>query len=133
MCEFSFLYIAISEIFLWMGPFLGSWPSLPFPEGQGVSKSPSSNAGTGLAGMSSPNVSSGMGTSPLGMGEVNSPVGGIAASPMSAASPNSPNQSLASGKDNKNSKLFPNLSRIYTYLMIILRLGLIYFFNICII
>jgi len=75
----------------------GSWPSLPFPEGQGVSKSPSSNAGTGLAGMSSPNVSSGMGTSPLGMGEVNSPVGGIAASPMSAASPNSPNQSLASG------------------------------------
>jgi len=77
----------------------GSWPSLPFPESQGATKSPSSHAG--LAGMSSPSLGSGMVTSPGGMVQVSSPMGGMATSPMSVASPNnSPNQSLASGSKN---------------------------------
>jgi len=73
---------------------LGSWPSLPFPESQGPTKSPSSHPGhPGLAGMGS-----GMVSSPGGMVQVNSPLGGMANSPMSVASPNnSPNESLASG------------------------------------
>jgi len=74
----------------------GSWPSLPFPESQGAAKSPSSQAG--LVGMGSPSVVSGMVTSPGGMVQVSSPVGGMATSSMSVASPNnSPNQNLASG------------------------------------
>eukprot|EP00092_Neocalanus_flemingeri_P051890 GFUD01060476.1.p1 GENE.GFUD01060476.1~~GFUD01060476.1.p1 ORF type:complete len:286 (-),score=75.52 GFUD01060476.1:490-1347(-) len=77
----------------------GSWPSLPFPESQGAARSPSSQAG--LVGTGSPNVVSGMVTSPGGMVQVNSPAGGVATSPMSLASPNnSPNQSLASGSKN---------------------------------
>ena len=80
---------------------VGSWPSLPFPESQGATKSPSSHAG--LAGMSSPSLGSGMVTSPGGMVQVSSPMGGMATSPMSVASPNnSPNQSLASGNPWKN-------------------------------
>jgi len=88
------LIMTFSSIFsLCLGYYiLGSWSSLPYHETQGATKSPSSQAG--LVGMGSPI----MVTSPGGLVQVSSPLGGLANSPMSVASPNnSPNQNLATG------------------------------------